>query len=210
MSKYINSKEIRKLYGNITTQTLYNWRKTGKIKFKKINSKTILYDIEDLKELNENQNSLNIIYARVSNSKQKEDLNRQVKVLSDYCVSTGNICHKIITDIASGMNENRDGLKELLSLLLESKINKVFISYKDRLTRFGFGYFEYLFSKYNSEIVILNNTKEEDFQDELTNDLISIIHHFSMKMYSNRRKVLKQFTKALQKEEVLEDINANI
>ncbi|MFA7127642.1 MAG: hypothetical protein WC136_00560 [Sphaerochaeta sp.] len=70
------------------------------------------------------------------------------------------------------------------------------------MVRFGFQYFEKLFKKYGTEIQVLNSSKEEDFQEELTQDLISIIHHFSMKMYSNRRKKLKELEKTLNDEAI--------
>jgi len=101
----------------------------------------------------------------------------------------GIIVDKVFTDIASGMNENRKGLNSLIKLVQNGEIDTIYISYKDRLTRFGYSYFEKWFGYYDTKIVQINLTKEDDFQTELTDDLISIIHHFSMKMYSN--KILK-------------------
>ena len=141
----------------------------------------------------------NVIYARVSNTKQKHDLESQISTISQYMACNGYIIDDIYQDIASGMNENRDGLNKLLNDVIDGNIDNVFITYKDRLTRFGFGYIENMLNKYNTNIVTLNATREEDFQQELTEDLISVIHHFSMKMYSNRRKQLKELSKALNK-----------
>ena len=95
------------------------------------------------------------------------------------------------------MNESRKDLNELIKLVIENKVSKVFVSYKDRLTRFGYNYFEYIFKEFETEIEVINLIKEEDFQTELTQDLVSIIHHFSMKMYSNRRKQLNNLKKLL-------------
>ncbi len=141
---------------------------------------------------------INVIYCRVSNNKQKDDLKRQIDLIREFVIKNGLICDLIISDIASGMNENRKGLNELFSLIFDRKVSKLFISYKDRLSRFGFEYFKKIFSEFGTEIVVLNSTKEEDFQQELTQDLISIIHHFSMKMYSNRRKILKNLKNQLK------------
>ena len=105
--------------------------------------------------------------------------------------SNGVIVDNIFKDIASGMNENRKGLNDLLTEVINGNIDTVYISFKDRLTRFGYGYLENLFDYFGTKIVCINSSKEEDFQQELSEDLISIIHHFSMKMYSNRRKILK-------------------
>ena len=98
------------------------------------------------------------------------------------------------------MNENRKEFNLLIEDVISGKINKIYISFKDRLTRFGYNYFEYIFKMFGTEIEVVNLTKEEDFQTELTQDLIPIIHHFSMKMYSNRRKELNALKKVLQQE----------
>jgi len=88
---------------------------------------------------------------------------------------------------------------KLIEDIIDYKIDTVYITYKDRLTRFGFKCFENLFDKYNTQIVVLNNTVNQDnFEKELTEDLISIIHHFSMKMYSNRKKQLKKIEKEVK------------
>ena len=82
--------------------------------------------------------------------------------------------------------------------LINNKIYTVYITFKDRLTRFGFDYFNKIFNLHKTKIEIINLTQEENYQNELTEDLISIIHHFSMKMYSNRRKQLKEIEKQLR------------
>ena len=98
------------------------------------------------------------------------------------------------------MNENRKGLQELIGLVKDGKVKTVYVSYKDRLTRFGFDYFVYLFNLFGTEIKVVNLTSEEDFQQELTQDFISILHHFSMKLYSNRRKELKKLKSEMESE----------
>lgn len=186
---YITAKQVKELLG-ITSQTLNNWRRLDKIKYKEINSRNFLYDIDSL-GITDPKPRLNVIYTRVSNTKQKNDLIKQEQILRQFMAAKGIIVDEVFSDIASGMNENRKGLNKLIDLVTDNRIDTIYISYKDRLTRFGYSYFEKWFKKYDTEIVYINLTKEEDFQTELTEDLISIIHHFSMKMYSNRRKLLK-------------------
>ena len=101
------------------------------------------------------------------------------------------------------MNENRKELNILIDEVISGNIDTVYISFKDRLARFGFDYFKNLFAKFNTEIKILDNFEEsnKNFQKELTEDLISIIHHFSMKLYSNRRKKFKDIEAILKSEE---------
>lgn len=188
---WMTSTEICEKF-KIKRQTLCGWKKNGTIKFESINRRKFLYDSNSVAILNNGVERLNVVYARVSNTKQKDDLDRQVKFIKEFMIVNGIIPDLVLTDIASGMNEERTNFNKLLQLVVTDKINKVYISYKDRLTRFGFGYFEQIFKMYGTEIVIMNLTDESSFQQELTEDLVSVIHHFSMKMYSNRRKILKE------------------
>jgi len=194
---YKSAKQIRDSL-NITSQTLKNWKDRDHIKFIKLSPKKFLYDIDSVLNTKDIENRQNIIYARVSNTKQINDLRQQVTFLTQYMVNKGIKPDLIFEDIASGMNENRPNFNKIIQLVIERKINTIYISYKDRLTRFGFDYFDNIFSIFGTKIEIVNLTKEEDFQHELTEDLISIIHHFSMKMYSNRRKVFKEISKKFQ------------
>jgi predicted site-specific integrase-resolvase len=191
---WVKSKEFKKILG-LSNQALYERRKKGKVKFKKVNG-IYFYWLEE--NIETDANRYNVIYCRVSNTKQKDDLNKQEQILKEYAISNGYKVDYVFKDIASGMNESRKDLNELIKLVVENKVNKVFISYKDRLARFGYNYFEYIFKMFGTEIEVVNLTKEEDFQTELTQDLISIIHHFSMKMYSNRRKELNALKKVLK------------
>lgn len=198
MSNYKTSKEICKLL-KITPMTLMRWKNNGTIACKQITSKKILYDLDSVNiSSNIEEDRKNVIYARVSNTKQKQDLEHQITFIKEYMISNGIIPDTVYSDIASGMNEERKSFNELLDDIFERKIDTVYISFKDRLTRFGYSYFENIFSKFGTKIKVLNLTDESSFQDELIQDLISIIHHFSMKMYSNKRKVLKDTEKQLK------------
>ena len=97
------------------------------------------------------------------------------------------------------MNTNRKGLNQLLDLVIQNKISKIYISHKDRLSRFGFGYIENICNKFGCTIEIINLENDKDFQQELTEDLIAIIHHFSMKFYGKRKNQLQDFEKSLDK-----------
>lgn len=191
---WLKSKEFKQILG-LSNQAFFIWKKKrGAVKYKVIN-KIYFYWLEE--KINYNENNLNVIYCRVSNTKQKEDLIKQETILKQFAISNGYKIDYIFKDIASGMNENRKELNQLIKLVIQGKINKIFITYKDRLTRFGYNYFEYIFKEFETEIEVINLIKEEDFQTELTQDLVSIIHHFSMKMYSNRRKQLNNLKKLL-------------
>ena len=194
---YLSAKQIKNLY-QITSQTLYNWRKSEKIQFKVLPSGRFVYlspeDDHSLKRKN-------VIYSRVSNTKQKDDLIRQQKIIRQYMTTNGIIVDEEYSDIASGMNETGTGFTNLLKACASGTIDSIYITYKDRFVRFGFNTIETLLKLYDVKIVVINATKEEDFQQELAQDLISIIHHFSMKMYSNRRKILKELQEKIKADE---------
>ena len=179
---WLTSKQFREKY-NISPQYLYALKKSGKVKTKPfLGSQVLILDPES-----DDSDKSVCIYARVSTPKQKTDLENQIKFLRQYLVSKGLNPEYVYSDIASGMNEERKGLNEMMSDIISGKISKVVISHKDRLTRFGFGYLKTIFSKYNTEIEIVNLEDEKAFQDELSEDLIAIIHHFSMKFYGKRK-----------------------
>ncbi len=104
-------------------------------------------------------------------------------------------------DIASGISfEKRKEFFELLDLVISGKVSKIIITYKDRLSRVGFDLFKYLFSKYHTEIIVMSElTDKKTDQQEIFEEIISLLHAFSMRMYSSRRKKIKE---ALEDKEV--------
>lgn len=198
--RYVGSRELKKILG-VTNQTVYNWRKAGKISFKQVNKRNFVYDIDSVLNQNLMTTKQVVAYCRVSNSKQKDDLIRQEESIREYARVNGVKIDAFYSEIASGMNEDRKFFNKIIEEVCQNKIAKIYITFKDRLTRFGFKYFERLFSKYGCEIIVLNSTSETTFEQELTQDLISIIHHFSMKMYSNRRQKFKELAKELENED---------
>ena len=190
---WLSSIEYQKRY-NISPQLFYLWRTTGKLQTKELVKNHHLVWVED-----EPSNDLRVVavYGRVSTSKQKQDLSNQIDVLKKYVISNGSN-PKVFSDIGSGMNEKRPGLISLMNEITQNKISKVVISHKDRLTRFGFGYLETIFKMYNTEIEIINLEDDKSFQEELTEDLIAIIHHFSMKFYGKRKNQVIDFSKQLK------------
>ena len=199
--RLVSAKEAKE-YFHITGATLYKWKAKGKINEKQLSTKKILYDIDSFEDFQPKRKQ-NVIYARVSNTTQADDLSRQIEIVKSYAISNGVKIDKVYKDIASGMNENRKEFNLILREIFAGNVYKLFISYKDRLTRFGFDYFKNIFSEFGVEIVVLDELEEtnSDFQKELANDLISIIHHFSMKLYSNRRKKLKEIKKLIESED---------
>ena len=190
---WLSSIEYQKRY-NISPQLFYLWRTTGKLQTKELVKNHHLVWVEDEPS---NNHRVVAVYGRVSTSKQKQDLSNQIDVLKKYVISNGSN-PKVFSDIGSGMNEKRPGLISLMNEIVQNKISKVVISHKDRLTRFGFGYLETIFKMYNTEIEIINLEDDKSFQEELTEDLIAIIHHFGMKFYGKRKNQVIDFSKPLK------------
>lgn len=200
LENWYSSKKIRQIL-QVSSQCLYQMRITGRIKTKQISDKKYLYKLPE--KFISNTEPKIAIYARVSTQKQKKDLDNQINYLRQYIVSNGNIVDNslIFSDIASGMNENRKGLNDLITEIISGTVNKVIISNRDRLTRFGYGYLKSLFDRYNCEIIEVNLTEDKSFEQELADDLISIIHHFSMKFYGKRKNKLKKIEDDIKSDE---------
>lgn len=140
------------------------------------------------------------IYARVSTHKQKErgDLERQIDIISRFAIDKNPKKLKIFSDVASGLNDNRKQLNNLLDSVMNNEVDRIFINYKDRLTRFGFNYLMKICSKHNTEIIIVSNDmNNKTLQEELAEDIISVIHSFSGKLYGMRSKVKEEVDKEL-------------
>lgn len=191
----MKNREVCKFY-NITRLTLNNWVKAGKIKYKILPSGRYDYIIDEDKKESEREN---IIYARVSTSIQKENLERQIQRIKDYCSAKGFIVSETLYDIGSALNYNRRGYVKLLNLVINKKIAHIVIEYKDRLLRIGFEDFERICKNFGTKILVIDNSSnDKSKQQEITEDLVSIIHHFSMRIYSNRKR--KKIIDVLQKE----------
>ncbi|BDB99967.1 IS607 family transposase [Saccharolobus caldissimus] len=119
-----------------------------------------------------------ILYARISSNTQKDDLINQVKYLQEQVKDHD----QVITDVGSGLNMKRKGFLKLLRMILNNEVSKVVIAYPDRLVRFGFEIIEEVCKAHNCEIVVLNN-EDKTPEQELIEDLISILVSFSGKLY---------------------------
>lgn len=129
------------------------------------------------------------IYARVSASKQKPDLDNQIELLKQFCFTNGYTISGIYSDIASGISfEKRNDFFKMLDDIIDNKVERVVITYKDRLSRIGFDLFYHLFQKYNCEIVIMSEVGSEKLdRQEIFEEIVSLLHCYSMKFYSKRK-----------------------
>lgn len=160
----------------VTYRTAWNWFKTGTINgaYQLPTGTVIVPDNID------NANNYGVIlYARTSSSNNKELLENQAKRLEAYAIAKGYKIKQIVKEFGSGLNDNR---KQLSKILKDGKYDKIIVEHKDRLTRFGFNYIQLLTG---GRIEVINESKEED--EDITQDLISIIHCFSARIYGLRR-----------------------
>lgn len=138
---------------------------------------------------------LQIAYARVSSYEQKPELQHQLDYIRNYVNAKGIILDQEITDIGSGLNYNRKKWNKLMDLVEENKVGKIYIAYKDRFIRFGYDWFNRFCQKHDCDIVVLNNPSLSP-EEELTQDLLTILHVFSSRSYGIR-KYQKQIKKEL-------------
>lgn len=127
-----------------------------------------------------------VIYARVSSRNQKDDLANQVVFLQNYANAKGMIVDEIIEDYGSGLNYNRKKWNQLIDAVMENQIKSILVSHKDRFVRFGFDWFEKFCEKFSVKIIIVNNERLSP-QEELVQDIVSILHVFSCRLYGLRK-----------------------
>jgi excisionase family DNA binding protein len=128
------------------------------------------------------------VYARVSTKKQQDagNLDRQKKRLLAYCAVNKLKVVGVLEDTASGLNENRRGLRKLFGLARRGEIDAVVVEYKDRLARFGFEYLKEALASYGVKIILVEENEPKSPKEELVEDLIAIVTSFSAGLYGKR------------------------
>jgi predicted site-specific integrase-resolvase len=134
-----------------------------------------------------------VVYARVSSSENKNNLDSQATRLEQFCIANGWKINEVVKECASGLNDKRPKLQKIFN---ERKATRLVVEHKDRLTRFGFDYIKTLFN--DCEIIVVNETSNEE--DDIMQDFISIITSFCARIYGNRRSQRKT-------EKIIEELN---
>ena len=187
----------------VSVKTLQRWDREGILVAKRKPNNRRYYTEEQYLEYIGSSNKKDrkiIAYTRVSSNNQKEDLQNQITFIRNYVNAKGEILDDVIQDIGSGLNYNRKYWNDLLlNQIPKGEIEKIYITYKDRFVRFGFDWFERFCNHYNCEIVVINNPDTSPHQ-ELIEDLISIIHVFSCRIYG-----LRKYKKDISLDESLQD-----
>lgn len=195
--------EVATLLG-LTIPTVIRYCETGRIPFHKTEyghrrilaedvynylvSQNMMYD-------DTNSTKSDVIYARVSTHKQAKrgDLERQVEKVKSYAIYQ-NVNNLIVkTDIASGLNDNRKNLLSLIDMVQKGQVSRIFVLYKDRLTRFGYNYLKKICDFHGVSIIVVSDEVDNKNQsEELVDDIIALIHSFSGKLYGLRHKIKKE------------------
>ena len=186
----------------VTRQTLTKYVKEGRVKVTVKGNGQYDYDSDSVyKLLNKDIERKTYIYARVSTSKQKHDLENQVQLLKTFCFQNGYVLNGVYRDIASGISfGKRKEFFDLLDEVLVGKVKRVIITYKDRLSRVGFELFSYLFAKHGCEIVVLSEVGSTELDsEEVFDDIIHLLESYSLNLNSKRKNKLIK--------EILEDDN---
>lgn len=188
MEKIYKPQEFASMLG-VAVVTLQRWDREGKLIAYR-NPKGRRYythtQYEEYMGISENKVGKTIIYARVSNRGQKDDLENQIDFLKTFANARGMIVDEVMTDIGSGLNYNRKKWNELIELAQKKEVHQLIISHKDRFVRFGYEWFEQFLKKHGVEVIVVNNEKLSP-QEELVQDLISIIHVFSCRIDGLRK-----------------------
>ena len=161
---------------HVQYRTVWNWVKANKVVSEKNETGAILIIEDEIKTLTV------AIYARVSSSENKENLERQKERLISYCNAKGYQVSKIVTEIGSGLNDNRPKLEKLF---LDNSVNLIVVEHKDRLARFGLNYIEKLLALNDRKIEVVNPQTND--KDDLMQDFVSIITSFTARLYGQRR-----------------------
>ena len=188
----------------VSISTLQRWDRTDVLKSKRTPTNQRYYTDEDLNkvlnlEAETKSKRKNVGYCRVSTQGQKHNLENQKEFVSVYSLSHGVILDGIYTDIGSGLNYKRKNWSRLLKEVEANEIDKIYVTYKDRFVRFGYEWFEEFCASHGTEIIVLNQ-KQTSHKEELTDDLLSILH-----IFSEINNDLKKYKTEINKE--LKEIN---
>ncbi|SDW52189.1 Predicted site-specific integrase-resolvase [Kandleria vitulina] len=205
---------------NVSYSTIKNYDKSGKLKFTRTEKGRRVVFRDDLLDYLEETGMLyrdtdyekrDVIYARVSSNEQKAkgDLDRQAVFLME---NVDDLYKPIVLkEVGSGLNDKRTKIQELIKLVLDGKVLRVFVTYRDRLTRFGYHYLEAMFLYYGVPIIVVKDEeKQKSVEEELVEDMMSLVASFSGKSYGLRSRKRREKNKMMSQKnkELLSELMA--
>jgi putative resolvase len=185
--EFYSPKRFGKMIGR-TTQTLQRWDRVGILPAKRTPTDRRYYTHDDYLRVvgKKPHERINISYCRVSSANQKKDLGSQKSALEQFCIASGRVIHEKLEDIGSGLNYKRKSFIYLMERVERGEVADIVIAHKDRLVRFGFEWFEHFCQLHGTKVVVMNSDSLSPEQ-EMTKDLLSIIHCFSSRLYGLRK-----------------------
>lgn len=215
---FYSSGEVAKLLG-VVPMTVISYDNKGIIQFDRtmtnrriITKQNLINYLESVGLLlNDSLDTrFDAVYGRVSSQKQfqRGDLDNQINTILVYIATQNPVNTHIYKDVGSGLNDNRKDLIRLINDIQQDKVDRLFITYKDRLTRFGFNYLQEICKFHNTTIIsVSKEIIEKSVQEELAEDLCAIIHSFSGKLYGLRKSQLKDINEQLNNIKEVNDKN---
>ncbi|MDD5272789.1 MAG: IS607 family transposase [Methylovulum sp.] len=199
MNRLLAIGEAAKVLG-LSITTLRRWEKEGKLIPEPTTSKHRRYDLAKLKPelFHQEDTRKTVAYARVSSHDQKADLERQKQVLELYCAKQG-WTFEVVSDLGSGMNYQKKGLKRLLNAIIDDKVGRLVLTHKDRLLRFGAELVFAICEIKSVQVIILNRGEDAAFEEDLAKDVLEIITVFSAGLYGSRSRKNQKIIEGVKK-----------
>lgn len=187
MSKSYSISDFAKRIGR-SVQTIRRWEREGKLVAKRLPSGHRYFDESDVRRLLGGipETKVSVVYCRVSSSAQKDELASQVDAIETYCRSAGIAVDEWIQETGSGINFKRERFLDILDRIQRGEVEKLLVAHKDRLVRFGYDLIAHIAAENGCEIVIVNQNSLSP-QQEMVEDLLSIVHTFSCRLYEMRK-----------------------
>lgn len=180
----------------VTVHTLQRWDREGRLVAKRTHTNRRYYTNEDIERVFGplvKVQGITVVYCRVSSVAQKPDLANQRGMLEQFCAARGMVVDEWIEETGGGLNFKRKRFLTLVDRIVAGEIKTLVLAHKDRLVRFGFGLMEHLCERAGCEVIIMN-TESLSPEREMVEDLMTIVHCFSSRLYGlrNYRKSLKK------------------
>ena len=208
MEKFYNITQFAEMIGK-SVKTLQKWDRDGILKAYRSPSNRRYYThsqyLNYIGESCHKNDKINVIYARVSTRNQSDDLKNQIEFLTQYTSKNGIPVNNIYSDYGSGLNYSRKNWNTLIDDCFEGKIDTIIISHKDRFVRFGFDWIENLLERLTGVKILVVENIVTTPENELVQDLISIIHVFSCRVYGLRKYKSKIQRKFIENDESMQD-----
>ena len=183
--QYISTAKAKQILG-VSEDTLRKWADGGMFPSIRTPRGTRLYNVSkfinnQLSIKEDEREKESYCYCRVSSQNQKDDLQRQIQYMQEHYPN-----HRIVSDIGSGLNFKRKGLRSLIELATKGGVGEVVVAYRDRLCRFAFELVEWFFQIHQVKVVVLN--KEVDSSKEKRNGRRHSCHYQRFQLQSQREK----------------------